>query len=245
MSAKLPGIINDLSETTATLRTAVAEISSGTNRVVGQAGEATDAATARLTELKATIANVDKTLAEVQATLASVSRTSDSVGTLVSGEGTGLVTDARATLADVKPSIAALNRMMTEDVPDREPGACGGGLGQHGDREHRPAYRRARDRARAPDRAGDDDAGDATKTMQDASATLDRIDGAIGTAEGALTAAQGTFVSAQRVMNEDVGPTAADIRAARAASTPASRRSRRPARDQRPACATRSRRRTR
>ena len=40
---------------------------------------------------------------------------------------------------------------------------------------------------------------------------------ALGTAEGALTAAQGTFVSAQRVMNEDVGPTAADIREAAAA----------------------------
>ena len=215
LSAKLPGIMNDLSETTATLRTAVAEISSGTNRVVGQAGEATDAATARLSELKATIANVDKTLAEVQTTLASVSRTSDSVGTLVSGEGTGLVTDARATLADVKPSIAALNRMMTEDVPGivsqvhaavASANTVIENTGQHIDALAtglEPLTAQATTTLVT-----------ATKTMQDASATLDRIDGAIGTAEGALTAAQGTFVSAQRVMNEDVGPTAADIRAA-------------------------------
>ena len=64
LQAKLPEIMDDLSETTATLSTAVAEISTGANRVVTQAGNATDAATARMNEIKATIANIDATLAE-------------------------------------------------------------------------------------------------------------------------------------------------------------------------------------
>ncbi len=213
--AKLPGIADDLANTTATLRTAVAEISSGTNRVVSKASDATDATTERLNELKATIASLDRTLTQAQTALASISQTSDSVRTLVEGEGTGLVTDARSTLADVKPSIAALDRMMTEDVPGivtqvhdavasanqviedtgRHIGALADGV--------QPLTAQAGTTLEA-----------ATKTMQDASATLGRIDAALGTAEGALTAAQGTFVSAQRVMDEDVAPTAADIRSA-------------------------------
>jgi phospholipid/cholesterol/gamma-HCH transport system substrate-binding protein len=215
LRAKLPGIMDDLSETTATLRTAVAEVSSGTNRVVSQAGDATDAATARLNELKGTIETLDKTLSTAQTTLASVSETSDSVNALVSGEGTGLVTDARATLAEVKPSIEALNRMMAEDVPGIVSGVKGAvasanrvieDTGQHVDALAdglQPLTAQAGTTLAA-----------ATKTLQDAGATLDRIDGALGTAEGALTAAQGTFVSAQRVMDQDVSPAAADIREA-------------------------------
>ena len=49
-----------------------------------------------------------------------------------------------STLAEVKPSIEALNRIMTEDVPGIvDPGARSRRLGQPGDRRHRQAYRRA------------------------------------------------------------------------------------------------------
>ena len=215
IAAKLPGIMDDLSETTATLRTAVAEISSGTNRVVGQAGDATDAATARLNELKATIESVDKTLVQAQTALASVSKTSDSVDRARRRRGNR----PRHRRPRHARRGEALDR-VAEQADDRgrsghrHRGARGGRLRQPRHRRHRPAIDTLATGLEPLTAQATTTLEAATRTMQDASATLDRIDGALGTAEGALTAAQGTFVSAQRVMDEDVAPTAADIREA-------------------------------
>ena len=54
----------------------------------------------------------------------------------------------------------------------------------------------------------------ATATLRDASATLARLDAAMDVAERTLTAAEATFAGANRVIDQEVAPTAADIRAA-------------------------------
>ncbi|MFO1142898.1 MAG: MlaD family protein [Amaricoccus sp.] len=225
--ASLSKIASDqLPATVAQVHDAAAGISGGVDRVATQAGQAADAATARLEELKGTIASLDATLGKTQTALASVTATSDSARTLVDGEGTRLVTDARATLAAAKPAIESLNRIMSDEVPgivaqlkdavasaNRVIDDTGKRIDAIADGVQPLSAQATTSLAALTEQSGTTLEA-ATRTMQDASATLTRIDGAIGSAEGALTAAQGTFTSAQRVMDEDVSPTAADIREA-------------------------------
>ena len=56
----------------------------------------------------------------------------------------------------------------------------------------------------------------ATATFARANTSLERLDVAMGTAERTLVAAQTTFEDATRIIDTEVGPTAADIRAAAA-----------------------------
>jgi phospholipid/cholesterol/gamma-HCH transport system substrate-binding protein len=212
---QLPGIVADLSDAVATLKTAVAGISADATSVLARFGTTADEASGRLADLKTTIVNLDSALADARVTLASINAASQSVETLVKGDGAALVSQARVTLADASATLERLDKVIAEEVPAVVA-------------DVRAAIRNAN---QVITTTGTDvtefTAGlkpltatanttlvTATQTLHDASATLARIDDAMDTAERTLAAAEGTFTSAQRVMDQDVGPTAADIRTA-------------------------------
>ena len=215
MREQVPGIVRDLGATATTLRTAVAEIDAEARGTLGKFGAAADQASARLGQMEATIAALDRTLAEATTTLAAVDSASTSFETLVEGEGAKLIDDARKALASAETSIAAIDRFMAEDVPAIA-------------EEVRTAVATAN---RVIEETGADVSGftgslkplttnagatldAATATFRRASATLIRLDTAMDVAVRTLTAAEATFAGANRVIDEEVAPTAADIRAA-------------------------------
>ena len=210
---KLPGIVSQLSDAVAMLHTAVAEISGGASSVLGKFGVTADTATDRLVEMKATLASLDAALATATQTLGAVGSASGSVQKLLDGEGTGLVTDARTSLAELRPGLQALDKALANDLPaittqvEEAVATANHVIDQVG----RNVATATSGIAPLTTRA-DATLATATQTLRDASATLAKIDGAIDTAGGAITAAEATFGSAKRVMDEDVAPTAADIR---------------------------------
>ena len=168
-----------------------------------------------MADVRGTLARLDTTLSGADAALKSITTATDSAGTLIEGDGAALVAEARATLAKADASIAAIGRVVTDDVPgivadirsasdtaNRVIGIVGDELTDFTGRLT-PLSREAEAALSA-----------ATETFRDANATLGRIDTAIGTAEAALTAAEGTFTSANRIIDEEVAPTAESIRTA-------------------------------
>lgn len=207
-------LLTELSATVTDLRGSVAAISTEAQGVLVSYGETATLVNARLTELEKTIEGLNAAIAGTTTTMASVDTAATSVSTLVDGEGTGLVTDARATLAKLDPSIAAVQQAATVDMPEMigEVRTALLKVNQTIDLVSGDLTAFTGDLKPLIGQAGSTlDA--ATQTFRDASATLDRLEPAITAAEQTMVSAQGTFASAERAMNEDVGPTTASIRA--------------------------------
>ncbi len=179
------------------------------------AGTVLKTATAALDDARGTLARLDTTLSGADATLEAIETASGSVGTLIDGEGTALVSEARATLARADVSIAAIGKVVSEDVPgivadirsasdtaNRVIGAVGGDLEDFTGRLT-PLSEEADAALKA-----------ATQAFHDASTTLTGLDTAMDSAERMLGAAEVTFTSANRIIDEEVAPTAESIRVA-------------------------------
>jgi phospholipid/cholesterol/gamma-HCH transport system substrate-binding protein len=215
MRDQVPGIATDIAAAVAEVRAGITEIRAEVNTLLtsldGTAGLASD----RLTQLQATIASLDGTLAEATKTMAAVESASTSFETLMEGEGAALVADARKAFADAQTSIDAIDRVVEQDVPAIVA-------------DVRNAVATAN---RVIDQTGADITGftsrldpltataaatleTATQTLTDARGSLARLDVTMATAERTLAAAETAFTGANRVIDEEVAPTAADIRAA-------------------------------
>jgi len=218
----LPGAMADVREAVGTANRVIGTVGDEVTAFTGtleplsrNADEVLSTATAALTDVRGTLARLDTTLSGADAALKSITTATDSAGTLIEGDGAALVAEARATLAKADASIAAIGRVVTDDVPgivadirsasdtaNRVIGIVGDELTDFTGRLT-PLSREAEAALSA-----------AMETFRDANATLGRIDTAIGTAEAALTAAEGTFTSANRIIDEEVAPTAESIRTA-------------------------------
>jgi phospholipid/cholesterol/gamma-HCH transport system substrate-binding protein len=223
---RVPPVIDQVSTTIESIEAAVAEagrqieaLGAQLEQEAASAGDRLDTvgdlAAQRLTQLETTIASLDSTLTEAQSTLAAVESAADSFDTLVEGEGTALVADARTTLADIEKTLAAVDQVVAEQVPaivaevrsaaetaDRVVTEVGEDISNFTG-ELKPLTDAAEQTLTA-----------ATATFRDARSTLARLETAMDTAEATLTAAETTFASANRIIDEEVAPTAADIRAA-------------------------------
>ncbi len=214
---QIPRIADDLEAAVTALRTEIAGIGGKVDATLESITTTSDLAGARLVEFETTLANIDSTLTDTDTALAAFEEASDSADALLSGEGTALVSDLRATVAEIDKAVAAINRTAINDIPLIVA-------------EVRDAVETAN---RVIDQVGADVTGfteglspltasaetaiaAATGTLRTADATLTRFDASLDVADRTLTAAERTFDETSRVMEQEVGPTAADIRAAAA-----------------------------
>lgn len=195
------------------LRDLVESLGGEAKTVLAAYGDTATTATARLSELEATVASLDKAIAGATTALASVDSAATSFDTLVEGDGTALVSEARTTLASVQASTAAIEKAATDDLPAIIA-------------EVRQAIARVNATVGQVSKDLTELTGDlapmteqatrtletASTTFRDASAALERLEPTIAAAERTLVAAEGAFTGAERVISEDVAPATADLR---------------------------------
>ena len=194
-------------------RTAIAGISTEAKQVLAAYGGTATLASARLSELEKTLADLDVAIAESTTTMTSVDEAATSFTGLVEGDGKALVADARVTLASVDRSMASLEQAATVDLPGimTDVRATIAQVNRTIDQVSGDVTELTGGIAPLTGKATETLAA-ATRTFADASAALVRLEPAIAAAERTLAAAEGTFTTAQGVMETDVAPATADIR---------------------------------
>ena len=208
MRDRIPDILTQVSEGTAGLKTAIADIQKRSNEALDGFAQTAQLLNARLAEL-------EQTMLDANTAFAAVTEASDSFDTLVSGDGTLLVADARDVLADAQTAIAKIETIIIRDVPAimadiRETVASA---------------------SAAVDRVAEDVTGltghfeplatGAEQTLASANTvfvqaqdSLGILDAAMVSAQSVLTSAETAFDVATVVMQTDLSPVLGDIRTA-------------------------------
>lgn len=213
MTEQIPGLIADLRSTAGTVDTVVGDVGGKAGTLIDKIDTAGDAALARLTEARATMAKLDDAIDSATEMMRSIEQTSRDVDALVKGDGAALVADARRTFAAADQAISAANLIVVNDLPaiiaDVRTAAAGVNS--------------------AVARVGTDISGvtgkldgiaetagtalsTATETFRTANEALARVSATMASADSALAAAQQTFTGANRIIDEDVGTIVADMR---------------------------------
>ena len=195
------------------LRALVETIGAQAKSVLADYGDTATAATARLEQVETTIASLDRAIDGATTALASVDSAATSFDTLVDGDGTALVAEARTTLASIRVSADAIEK-ATDDLPAivAEVRTALTTLNATIDKVSTDVTTFTGDLAPVAAKAATTlDA--ATATFRQANAAIDRLGPAIASAERTLAAAEGAFSGAERIIDEDVAPTTADLRA--------------------------------
>ena len=195
------------------LRALVETIGAQAKSVLADYGDTATAATPRLVQVETTIASLDRAIDGATTALASVDSAATSFDTLVDGDGTALVAEARTTLASIRVSADAIEK-ATDDLPAivAEVRTALTTLNATIDKVSTDVTTFTGDLAPVAAKAATTlDA--ATATFRQASAAIDRLGPAIASAERTLAAAEGAFSGAERIIDEDVAPTTADLRA--------------------------------
>jgi phospholipid/cholesterol/gamma-HCH transport system substrate-binding protein len=212
---RVPVIADDLSSAIRSIDTATNDLRAQIDDLSKRFGGSADQATARLTELQTTIAALDATLADARASFTAVESASTNFQGLIDGEGTALVADARATLKTVQETIAGLDKTLKEDIPAivtdvRTAVTSATGVINQVSTDVSAFTKRLEPLTVS----GEATLQAATETLQNANRTMANLDKALGTSEETLDAAKGAFVKAEGIMDSDLGPAIADIRAA-------------------------------
>ena len=199
-------ITKELTDGLIETRSQIAEVSEGARAVLGEFNKTGALATARLTELEATIKAADAVIVQLDETLISMDQASVSFDDLITKDGASLVAEARAALApiaaaakadlpamvaDIRNATATANKVMT-DVGNSLTTASGKIDG-------------VMDDARTSLAA-------VTDSFTRANTTLDAINSALAVGERTLLSAEKTFDGADRVINEDIGAITTDLR---------------------------------
>jgi phospholipid/cholesterol/gamma-HCH transport system substrate-binding protein len=128
MNDKLPGVIDQVNATAATVETVVTDVGGkagvaidGASAAIAKFDAVGDVAVARLTEAEATLAALDKALTQADATMKAIEAASNNVDTLVEGDGKALVASARQAVDSAKTLMAG----RIPALIDRADGALG------------------------------------------------------------------------------------------------------------------------
>lgn len=217
MRDDLPALVAELREAVSSLQGTIDAVGAEAGETISRFGTTADLANERLTELQSTLTAVDKTLTEAGSSLQAIESASTSFETLIDGEGTQLLSGARGAMASAETAIAAINTAATDDLP-----AIMADIRGAVSEANRTIETVGADITRFTDglapltNTAQETLSEATVTLRDARGTMAALDTALGTADRTLTAAETTFVGANRIIDEEVAPTAADIRAASA-----------------------------
>jgi len=214
MTADVPRLINDLSETTARLRLQLDLVGRDAREMIGELRTTGGLATARLTEAEATLAATDAMLAQMTESLGTFDSASQSFEALVRGDGAALVADSRALVADARKVVASAAAVAETDLPAiledvRAASATASRVIEQVGADLSSAAGRVDGLSRDATAALQT----ATDTFTRANETLTRLNGAIDTGDRALAAADSAFGSADRLIREEAATIAADLRA--------------------------------
>lgn len=208
LQTQVPQILAQVSEAATLTQTAIVDLQSRSGATLDGFAQTAGLLNARLTEL-------ETSLKEANTAFTAVTDASDSFDRLIDGDGTQLVAEARVVLADAKAAIATIQNVVLNDVPaimtDIRTGVA---------RASKAVDDVAGNLTGLTDRFGPmaDEAGQAIASANTlfvkAQNSLTALDTTLEVATGALGSAQTTFASATQVLDTDVGPMMADIRAA-------------------------------
>ena len=215
VQTRAPQIADELSAAIRSIETATSDVRTKLDTVLTQFGGSAEAATKRLSELETTIASLDLTLAEARTSLSAVESASVDFQGLVNGEGTELVTDARATLKNVKDAITGIDTVFQQDIPvivadiRSAVGSATTVIDQVS--TDVSAFTKRLDPLVG---SGEETLRVATETLRNANSTLANLDQALSATEGAMNAAERSFTEAEAIITTDLGPAISDARAA-------------------------------
>ncbi len=205
---KLPPLLDQANATLVEIETGVSSISSEGALLIAEA-------TARLTEAKTTLANLDEALDLSDEMLRSVDATADSVTTLVEGDGAAFVADARAAATSAREALDTIRATVETELPDL--------VADIGEAAKSANTMIGNIDALAVSAAADLDvlSGQgsaallaATDTFARSNVTLSAITQAMETADDTLSTARETFSGVNRILDEDVTGIMTDIRGA-------------------------------
>lgn len=201
----LPGVVDDLETTLASLRTEVERVGGDASAMLGEFRTTGEVATERLRQAEATIAATDRVLDEVSTSVAAVEAAADRFDTFIEEDGSALVTETRAFLANANEVAEAAVQVAETDLP-----AILSDIRQATETAARTVESVGADLSAAAGRADDITAEVASTfdtvatTFENANETLGRLNTALETGDAALAAAQDAFTTADRVMTEDI-----------------------------------------
>ncbi len=208
LQTQVPQILAQVSEAATLTQAAITDLRTRSGATLDGFAQTADLLNARLTELEVS-------LKEANTAFIAVTDASDSFDRLVDGDGTQLVVEARAVLADAKAAIATIETVVLNDVP-----AIMADIRTGVTRASKAVDDVAANLTGLTERFGPM-ADEASQAIASANAlfvraqtSLTSVDTTLEVATGALGSAQTTFDSATQVLDTDIGPMMADIRAA-------------------------------
>ncbi|SFI29340.1 MlaD family protein [Jannaschia pohangensis] len=154
-----------------------------------------------LAALRSGVAGLDTTLESAETAFDALARAADRIDELASGDGAALLASARGTLSAVEP---ALRDDLPATLSDLRAASA----------ETRAALTRITDGIAGTTDQLDPLATDARAALAEVTALLERGGTTLDTLDGALASADGAFATAGTIMEADIGPAMADIRAA-------------------------------
>ncbi|MBO9473888.1 MCE family protein [Shimia sp. R10_1] len=202
---KLPPLLDQANTTLAEIETGVSSLSSEGAVLIAEA-------TARLTEAKTTLANLDEALDLSNEMLRSVDATADSVTTLVTVEGAAFVADARAAATSARAALDTIRTTVDTELPDlvtdiRAAAASANTMIGNID----TLAIGAADDLDVLSEQGSTALLAATDTFARSNKTLEAIYQAMETADVTLDTAQKTFSGVNQILDEDVSGIITDL----------------------------------
>ena len=217
LSSELPGLMTELTATAEGLRGQIDTLGSQAEALMAGFTETGTLANARLAEAQQTIVATDTMLADLGRTLDTVDRAAASFDALISGDGAALVAETRDMISRANEAVTTVSNAAETDLP-----AIVADIRGATETANRVIADVGANLTTASNRfdAVAEDAEIAleqvTDTFARANLTLENLDRALATGERTLEAAERTFVGADRVINEEIGAIATDLRAAMA-----------------------------
>ena len=215
IETQVPRISDDLSTAIRSADSTFQDAMGVIGQVAARLETTADLADARLSQLGETLDVVDTTLADASVSFDAVEEASEAVEVLVEGTGASLVDEARVTLETVDESLGVLNETVKRDLPriaesirTASEGAASVVTAAQATLEALP------DRLDPLSDAARTTLTTATDLLRRAEGSLDAIGTTLSGADRTLAAAEQTFTGVNEVLETEVAPAAADIRAA-------------------------------
>lgn len=217
MTDTLPVIVQDLTDTTALLRSQTEAVAGDARGMIGSFTATGDAASARLAEAEGILRNADAAISRLVVALDNLDTAATSFDRLITQDGSALIEETRAMIANANDAAAAVARVAVDDLPVVIADLRGAAA-----TVAEAMTEMEQDVSDAADAFSADideltvDAAEtiavATTTFANANATLAAVNRAMAVAERGLVAAERAFDGADRVINEDIGVITADLR---------------------------------
>lgn len=213
VNEELAPVTSQLGASAAEIEARIATLSDNANLLISTYAETGEAATARLTEARATLAATDALFVRIEETLANVDIAAQRFDGMLVESAEPLIAELRVATSDATSVIRLIGEQAETDLP-----AILEDVREAADTTARVVETVGADMSSASGRIDEltlsaaTTLTDAQDTFARANETLSAINAALETGDRALVAAEKAFVGADRVINEDVPDITAQLR---------------------------------